>query len=111
MPSREQMAIRRTEAYARLNAGLSGLSERLGIAPADVGSTVKDRDLAAIIEVEQMADAVDAIAERISQGAAPAETDAAEDDDATAPAPAAKGASTPADAQKRPTRARTGTKD
>jgi hypothetical protein len=192
MPSREQMAIRRTEAYARLNAGLSGLSERLGIAPADVGSTVKDRDLAAIIEVEQMADAVDTIAANVPDvvdvaalkeqhfaefaetfnadpfvidleaayaaydaderahgpddfaafcdavngainaeegtvesveaeddergedsdaDAAPAETDAAEDDDATAPAPAANGASTPADAQKRPTRARTGTKD
>jgi hypothetical protein len=192
MPSREQMAIRRTEAYDRLNRGLRRLSKRLDIEPAEVAGRSKDKDLAAVIELEQMADAVESFDTRIKDGgidvaalkeqlaefaetfnadpfvidleaayaaydaderahgpddfaafcdavngainaeegtvesveaeddergedsdadAAPAETDAAENDDATAPAPAANGASTPADAQKRPTRARTGTKD
>ena len=63
MPSREQLALRKTAAYERLNDTLTTLTARLGIDADAVGSgVIKDPDLAAVIHVEQMADALDAIA-------------------------------------------------
>lgn len=66
MPSREQLALRRTAAYERLNGTLTALTDRLGIDADAVGSgVIKDPDLAAVVHIEQMADALDAIAEAI----------------------------------------------
>lgn len=70
MPSREQLALRKTAAFERLNGTLAALSERLGIDTEAVGSAqVKDPDLAAVVHIEQMADAVDAIAGAIPEKA------------------------------------------
>lgn len=66
MASREQLALRRSAALERLNGTLSALSERLGIDTAAVGTaSVKDAELAAVVNIEQMADALDAVDERI----------------------------------------------
>lgn len=115
MPSREALAMRRTAANERLNTGLAGLTARLGIDNATIGATAKDPDVAAVMQVEQMADAVEAIAERITQGAAPAEETAAasdeQNDEATKPAKTAAATSTAPDAPRATQRRRTPAKD
>ncbi len=66
MPSREQLALRKSAAFDRLNRTLVALADRLGIDAGAVDvAPVKDPDLAAVIGIEQMADALDAIAAAI----------------------------------------------
>jgi hypothetical protein len=73
MASREQLALRRSAALERLNGTLSALSERLGIDTAAVGTaSVKDAELAAVVSIEQMADALDAVAGELTGNAKPA---------------------------------------
>jgi hypothetical protein len=63
MPSREQLALRKTAAFERLNGTLAALSDRLGIDTDAIGGgdPVKNPDLAAVVYIEQIADALDAI--------------------------------------------------
>lgn len=72
MPSREQMALRKSAAQERLNGTVAALSERLGIDAATIGETPgKDPELAAVVQVEEIADALDAIAAALPEKAAP----------------------------------------
>jgi hypothetical protein len=107
MASNATRVRQRAQAVNRLVAAAESATTATGVDAVEIPTHHREPDYLQTLQIEAAAN----LLERIAGSAAPAETDAAEDDDATAPAPAAKGASTPADAQKRPTRARTGTKD
>ncbi len=69
MATVEAKARRRAGAHQRLTASMEDLTERLGIDMPEIGQSVRDPELASIIELERQAGMLESVLESIPAAA------------------------------------------